>query len=218
MSDLNMMMREQARNGLQTQLDTAVTNGDAEAARKIMVDIEKLAVSTAPKAPPYGDAEIRSELNKLDWFGVDPKKSGRAIALGRDMDPKKFSSAEAFAAALVKAVEAEDKPAGKAAAATEETEEEEGEGTEETEETEERPAKSKRKTDGPGEGDTLGRGAARAKSGPWAKLSDAPSDIQKEINRTADKFAPKTKEGREGFVNKALGAHYAEFQRKKGKK
>ena len=72
MTDLNTMMREQATLGLQTQLDAAVTAGDAEAARKIAGDIAKLAVSTAPKAPPYGDAEIRAELNKLDWFGVDP--------------------------------------------------------------------------------------------------------------------------------------------------
>lgn len=217
--DLNMMMREQARAGLQAALDTAVTNGDTAAATKAADDIAKLAVQSAPKAPPYGDAEIRAELNKLDWFGVDPKKSGRVIALGKDMDPKKFSSAEAFAAALVKAVDEEFKPAGGAAA---------GEGDEEEDDEEkaaaiaaaaagkEKPAA--RRTDGPREGDT--GTSVRRTSGPWTKLGDAPADIQKEVKRQADKFvsASATKEQREGFIKNALESHYAQHQRNKGKK
>lgn len=217
--DLNMMMREQARAGLQLALDTAVTNGDTAAATKAADDIAKLAVQSAPKAPPYGDAEIRAELNKLDWFGVDPKKSGRVIALGKDMDPKKFSSAEAFAAALVKAVDEEFKPAGGTAA---------GEGDEEEDDEEkaaaiaaaaagkEKPAA--RRTDGPREGDT--GTAVRRTTGPWTKLGDAPADIQKEVKRQADKFvsASATKEQREGFIKSALESHYAQHQRSKGKK
>jgi len=42
--------------------------------------------------------------------------------------------------------------------------------------------------------------------------------VQKEIKRTADKFAPKTKEGREKYVEKALEAQYNAAQRNKGKK
>lgn len=226
MSDLNMLMREQARNGLQTQLDAAVTNGDTEAARKITTDLEKLAVQTAPKAPPFGDAEIRAELNKLDWFGVDPKKSAKAIEFGKTMDPKKFATAELFAAALIKAVDADDKPAGVASKedppeneTDEEREEREAAEAEEAEAA--KAAKKPRKTDGPGESDALGRGAgSRRASGPWVKMADAPADVQKEIKRSADKFvsANAPKEQREKFIAKALESHHAAFVRNKGKK
>ena len=81
MSDFNTMLREQARTGLQTQLDAAVTNGDAEAARKITGDLEKLAVATAPKPPAFSDSDIRTELDKQPWFGIDPKKSAKVVEL-----------------------------------------------------------------------------------------------------------------------------------------
>ena len=208
MADLNVMLLEHARAGLQTQLDKAVTDGDTEAARKAADEIAKLSSATAPKAPPYGDAEIRAELDKLPWFGTDPKKSGRTIELGKTMNPKKFGTAAEFAAALVKAVDEEFKPATPAAKEGEE----EGEGEEDPP----KPPK-KRVSDGPADGDTTGTRSRRT-SGPWVKMSDAPADIQKEINRTADKFAPKTKEGREKYVAKALEAQYAQHQRAKGKK
>ena len=215
MSDLNVMMREQARNGLQAQLDAAVTNGDTAAATKIAEDISKLAVSAAPKAPPYNDADIRAQLEKTEWFGVDPKKSAKAVEFGKTMDVKKFANAEAFTAALIKSVEAEFAPVPPKAEETDEEETDEEETDEEREAAEAAKAK-KRKTDGPGDG-ALGTRAART-TGPWVKITDAPAEVQKEIKRTADKFAPKTKEGREGYITKALEAHYAEHQRKKGKK
>jgi hypothetical protein len=220
MTDLNVMMREHARTGLQTQLDAAVTNGDTEAARKITADMEKLAVSTAPKAPPYGDTEIKAQLEKAEWFGTDPKKSAKAIEFGKTMDPKKFATAEAFAAALIKSVE-EEFPAAKTT--PKDGDEEDEPGDEEDEPGDgagaEKPAKPKpRRTDAPGDADTVGRSARR--TGPWTKLADAPSDIQKEIKRSADKFisSTATKEQREGFINKALESHYAAHQRKTGKK
>ena len=222
MSDFNMMLREQARNGLQAQLDVAVTNGDAEAARKVTADLEKLAVSTAPKAPPFNDADIRAELDKQPWFGTDPKKSAKVVEFGKTLDPKKFATAAAFAEALVKAVDAEFAPAGKAAAEPPENEtDEEREAREaeeqEAEDADKKPAK-KRATDSPGEADVVGR--ARRPSGPWAKLSDAPADVPKEIKRTADRFVSSTapKEQREKFIANALGSHYAAHQRAKGKK
>jgi hypothetical protein len=214
--DLNMMMREQARNGLQAQLDAAVTNGDAEAARKIAKDLEDLAVSTAPKAAPYGNDDIKAELNKLDWFGVDPAKSARVIELGKHMDPKKFATAALFAAALVKAVEND----GKAAPATGTGE---GDDEEDEDEDEEKPEGKEppkpRKTDAPGEGDATQRTIRRATSGPWTKLADAPADVQKEVKRSADKFvsAKATKEQRESFIAKALESQFLMHQRK-GKK
>ena len=220
MSDFNTMLREQARNGLQAQLDTAVTNGDAAAARKVTADLEKLAVSTAPKAPPFSDTEIRAELDKLPWFGTDPKKSAKAVEFGKTLDPKKFATAALFAAALVKAVDDEFKPP------VVETEEEGAEGEEEGAEGEEEAAEEgntkppkKRATDGPNDGDTTGN-RTRRPSGPWAKITDAPADVQKEIKRQADKFVASTapKELREKFITKALESHYATYLRTKGKK
>lgn len=213
--DLNVMMREQARAGLQRELNEAVTNGDTEAATKAADKIAALAVSAAPKAPPYGPDDVRAELDKLAWFGVDPRMSARAVDLGKTMDLKKFPTAAAFAEALVKVVDEEFKPK---AAEGEETDEEK-----ETRETAEAAAgeRKPRRTDGPGEGDTTGR-STRTTRGPWLKMTDAPADVQKEINRSADKMVPKsaTKEQRETFVNRALESHYNIHQRntKAGKK
>ncbi len=217
MPDLNVMLAEHAKSALQTELDTAVTNGDTEAARKAADKLADLKTAIAPKpSTAYGDAEIRAELNKLPWFGVDPKKSGRTIELGKTMDPKKFSTAAEFTAALVKVVDEEFKPAAEEPPDGETDEEREAREAEEAEAAVAK-AKKTRVSDGPADGDT---GAARTRrtSGPWLKISDAPEDVRKEINRTADKFAPKTKEGREKFVVKALEAHYAKAQLAKGKK
>jgi hypothetical protein len=219
MTDLATLMRDSARAGLQTQLDAAVTEGNTEAARKIAADIAKLEVSTAPKAPPYGDVEIRSFLDKQPWFGTDPKKSGRALQLGKDMDPKKFPNAEAFAAALVKAVDDEFKPAVTPKPDTGEGDDEDAETDEERAEREaaeaaEKEKPTRRRTDGPGEADAAAR-SARRPSGPWTKLTDAPKDVQAEIKRTADKYVPANspKERREGYIAMALESHYAAHQR-----
>lgn len=224
MSDLNMMMRDQARAGLQLQLDKAVTDGDTAAATKIADDIAKLALSSAPKAPPYGDVEVRAELDKQAWFGTDPKRSAKAIEFGKTMDPKKFASAEAFAIAIIKAVDAEFKPANATAAGgdegtggDDESPEDQGEDTL----GEDPPvAKKPRRTDAPGEQEAIGRSGVRTAKGPWTKLSDAPADVQKEIKRAADKFVSSTapKEQREKYVAKALESHYGQYvQSKKGK-
>jgi hypothetical protein len=219
MSDLNTMMRDQARTGLQTQLDTAVTEGDLEKVRKITADIVKLEVQTAPKAPPYGDVEIRSHLDKQEWFGTDPKKSAKAIEFGKTMDPKKFATAEAFATAIIKAVDEEFKPPVVA-------KEGEGEGEDgdegDEDEGEDKGSKDKakpRRTDGPKDGDNAGR-APRRVAGPWSKLTDAPKEVQAEIKRAANKFVPANlpKERREAFIAKALESQYAMHQRAAGKK
>lgn len=212
MVDLNVMMREQAKLGLQTQLDKAVTDGDTAAALKIADDMAALAVSTAPKAPPYTSDDVRTELGKLDWFGVDPKKSAKAMEFGKTMDLKKFATAEAFAAAIVKAVDEEFKPPAA----------EPDDGDDDVDDDTKPPAgeKKPRKTDGPGDEDSNQRANTRRTSGPWVKLSDAPADVQTEIKRTADKYvqASAPKEQREGFIKRALESHYAINQRKAGKK
>lgn len=211
--DLNVMMREQAAAGLQTALDKAVTDGDTVAARKISDDLAKLAVSAAPKAPPFTGDDVKTELSKLDWFGVDPKKSAKAIEFGKTMDLKKFASADLMAAAIVKAVDVEF-PAPK----TEDEEDadtETGQGADVTGE-----PKPKRKTDGPGERDAGTGTGTRRTAGPWTKLADAPADVQKEIRRAVDKFVSNKapKEQREGYITRALESHYAQHQRKAGKK
>jgi hypothetical protein len=215
MNDLNMMMREQARNGLQTQLDAAVTNGDTEAARKIGKQLEDLGAANAPAKPPYGNAEIVAQLEKAPWYGIDPKKSAKAVEFGKTMDLKKFPTAEAYATALIKAVEDEFKPP-----VTEKTETDEEREAREAEEAEAAAAGTKpRKTDAPGEAEAGARSAKRA-TGPWTKLADAPADIQKEIKRQADKFVSSSapKEQRETFITNALASHYTAHQRKTGKK
>jgi len=215
--DLNMMLRQTALNGLQQQLDAAVTNGDTEAARKVTNEIAQLTLQTAPKAPAFGDAEIMSALDtKAPWYGIDPKKSKAAMDFGKTMNPKKFATAEAFADAIIAAVDAEFKPATAASASTESEDE-----TDETEDDpEDPPTKKPKRTDGPGHADAVGGSVARTgNKGPWLKMSDAPNDVRAEIKRTADKFAPSTKEGREAFEKRALEAHYAAHQRsKQGKK
>lgn len=221
MADLNVMLLEHAKSGIQAKLDLAVTNGDTEAARKAADELTALNVAAAPKPAPtaYGEAEIRAELDKLDWFGTDPKKSARTVELGKTMNPKKFGSAADFAAALVKVVETEFKKAD----AGEGDGEGDGEGADGEDDGEgetgtTKPPAKRRASDGPSDGDTGTANRNRRTSGPWAKLSDAPADVQKEINRTADKFAPKTKEGREKYVAAALGAQYSAYKIRNGKK
>lgn len=222
MADLNVMMREQAVLGLQSQLDAAVTNGDTVAARKISDDLAKLAVSTAPKAPAYGDADIFAELDKQPWYGVDPKKSAKAVEFGKTMKHSRFPTAAAFAEALVKAVEEEFKPPTQAVSEDDDGAVQDDAGAAEDDDAgKAAAAKPKpRKTDGPGEADALGRAAAGRRTGPWAKITDAPAEVQKEIKRTTDKYvsANAPKEQREKFITKALESHYAVFQRNKGKK
>ncbi len=223
MVELNTMMLEQARNGLHAQLEVATTNGDFEAVKKITDDITKLAVQSAPKAPPYGDAEIRAELEKAPWFGIDPEKSAKAVEFGKTMDPKKFATAALFAETLIKSVDAKF-PAPK----TESGEGDDGTGGEGDDDTGgeggkeavARAAPRARKTDAPGEGDVGARNTARASSGPWTKLTDAPAAVQTEIRRSADKFvsANAPKEQREAFIKNALVSHYGIHARSKGKK
>lgn len=226
-NDLNVMLREHARNGLQSQLDAAVTNGDTESARKIAADLERLALSTAPKQPVFGDAEIRAELDKQPWFGVDPVKSARVLELGKHMDPKKFGSAEAFATALIKAVEGDASALapGKKDGEGEENEDNEDDEDDQDEDAQDedaqedrKPPPRRRRSDAPSDGEAHGRASSRSRSGPWTSLSDAPPDVRKEIERTADKFAPKTKEGREQYIALALDGHYRAHKRNQGKK
>jgi hypothetical protein len=221
MADLNVMLREQAINGLQATLDKAVTAGDTEAARKAADDLAKLAVSTAPATPAFISADVwKLAETKAAWLGVDPKKSAKANEFALAMNLKRFPSAEAAADAIIKAVEDEFKPAIDPKDPEEDEDEEDEDGDEAAKEAAAAARKAKRRTDGPGEGDANQRSVARRSSGPWTKLADAPADIQKEVKRQADKFvaASATKEQREKFIASALGGHYAAHQRKAGKK
>lgn len=215
MDDLNTVLRQQAQAGLQVQLDRAVEAGDTEVARRVSDQIAQLAVQTAPKTHAFSEQDIRASLeSKATWFGVDPKKSSKAVEFGKTMDPKRFGTAEAFADALIKAVDEEFKPA---AAVTETPAGDENEDDDENEDGNKPPPKPRR-SDGPNENEGGVRATGRKSSGPWLKLSDAPKEIQAEIKRQADKFAPKTKEGRETFQTKALEVHYRLHQQKQEKK
>lgn len=217
--DLNVMMLEQARAGLQTELDAAVTAGDTEAARKVGVKIAELAARTAPKAAPFTSADVwKAAEAKADWLGVDPKKSATANEFAKTMNPSRFATAEAMAEAVIKAVDEEYK---KPPTPGEGEGEAGGEGEGEAEgEDKPKPAAKPKRTDGPGENDVGAGSGTRRASGPWTKLSDAPADVQKDINRTADKYVPKgaDKAVRDRYVADALSSHYQIHQRTKGKK
>lgn len=219
MSDLNVIMLEHARSGLQTQLDAAVTAGDTVAARKISDDLAKLSVQNAPKAPPYGDVEIKAALEaKADWFGTDPRKSGAAIRLGKDMNPKKFATADAFAEALIKAVDEEFKPSTPSGEAVDDNKSEDDKTNNEDKTGDDKTTSGKRRSDAPGASDALNATNKRA-LGPWTKLSDAPRNVQEEIKRSVTKFVPSgaDQKVKDGFIAKALESHYAAVQRTKGK-
>ncbi len=201
MNDLTTMLHKQVQENLTRSLDAAVQAGDIAAARNATKQIAELALSTAPapKKPKLADADIRDALKtKAPWFGTDPRKSAKAVEFGKNMDPESFSTAEAFADAVVKAVDEEFKTAEP------EPEDEETE----DEEKEEKPV-ARKKTDAP-TGDT-GRSASRGKSsGPWAKLADAPKDVADRIKGQADKFTRNSpKEAREKFISMALSSAYA---------
>lgn len=219
--DLNVMLRDQARNGLQAQLDKAVTDGDTVAATKIANDMATLAVQTAPKASAYGADDIKAQLDKLPWFGVDPKKSARTMEMGKHMDFSKFPTAAAFAEALVKAVDAEFKPAaGEPEEPGDDEPADEGGQGDDTLGERRGAAPKPRKTDAPGEGDNNQRGTQRRTSGPWLKMADAPADVQADIKRQMGKMlsTSASKEQRASFETRALESHYGMHQRSKGKK
>lgn len=116
MNDLSTMLRQQMQKGLETSLDAAVQAGDIQAARKATKDILDLSLAEArltsagKKAPT--PAEIKAAVTaKADWFGVDPRKTAKAMELAKMMDPARFESAEAFATALLKTLDDEGKSA-----------------------------------------------------------------------------------------------------------
>jgi hypothetical protein len=209
--DINQMMRQTAQASLEAQLADATTAGDVDKVKAVTKQIADLAVQTAPKAPAFGDAEIKDVLNtKAPWFGTDPKKSAKAMEFMRNMDPKKFPTADAFAEAAIKAVDEEFKPPVQ----NNGDDEDPGEGEPEAG----KPEAKTRKTDGPKEGEASPR-QPRRQSGPWVKLSDAPADVQADVKRQADKFLNQktTKEQREAFEKQALAVHYKKHQAKQGK-
>jgi hypothetical protein len=205
MSDVEQMLRTQMQNDLTRQLDSAVQAGDINAARKATQQLAELHLQNVKATPvQFTNADIRAALKvKAPWFGVDPRRSARAVEFGKNMEPQSFKSADEFADRLIEAV-------------AEEFEEAEEPDEIEDEEKEEKKI-ARKKTDAPS-GDTR-RAIPRRTSGPWAKLSDAPKEIADTIKSAADKFTRNaTKEQREKYIATALGTAYAADQRAKGKK
>lgn len=216
MSDLATMMRDQLQTNWKSVLDTAVQNGDVESARKASDQLALLATAAAPKptGPAFNEADIRKVMEtKAPWFGVDPRKSAKAVDYAKSMHMNRFQSADAFAEALIKAVDADEKPAPTAAESSENPENPES--SENPENPEEPATPRQRKTDAQPElrQGTIRRGSA---TGPWAKLADAPKDVADTIRKQTDKFARNaTKEQREKFQQDALASAYRAHQRKK---
>lgn len=207
--DLNAMMRQTTLDTLNSQHEAAVVNGDVAGAKAISDKIADFKIAIAPKpATGFGDTEVKAELNKLDWFGADPKKSAKAMEFARNMSPAKFATPEAYVAAVVKAMEDDAAPAP-ATGGADEDEDDDGVKPE---------PKAARRTDGPRADDTSARGRG-AGGGAWVKLSDAPKDIQTRIKGQATKFLPAnaTDDQKKKFTERALSSAYADHQRKAGK-
>jgi hypothetical protein len=207
-SNLETIYHNQMQANLVHALDSAVQVGDINAARKATQGLSELAITQAKNAnPQFTNADIRAALKvKAPWFGVDPRRSARAVEFGKNMEPQSFKSADAFADELIRAI-------------AEEFEMEEPEPEEDDEEKEENKENkiARRKTDAPsGE---ITRAVPRRSSGPWAKLSDAPKDVADTIKNAADKFTRNaSKEQREKYIATALGTAYAADQRSRTKK
>lgn len=209
-NNLETMLKNQMQANLVHQLDAATQAGDIAAARRAAQQLSEFAVQHKPAdTPHFTNADIRKALKaKAPWFGVDPRRSARAVEFGKNMEPESFKSADDFAAELIKAVDEENR---------EEEADEEEDVDEEAEELKEELKKvARRKTDAPS-GDAR-RPVSRKSSGPWTKLSDAPKDTAQQIKNSADKFTRNvTKEQRDKYIMTALATAYAADQRLRGK-
>src|SRR5215471_2145925 len=111
MTDLNTILRQQMQNNLTAALDQATQAGDIQAARKAAQQLAEFSVASAAAAPkppkkPMTVEEIKKALtDKVEWFGIDPRRSAQIVELGKMMDPERFETPEAFAAALIKEYE-----------------------------------------------------------------------------------------------------------------
>lgn len=201
--DVQALIHAQMQNNLVRALDSAVQVGDINAARNATRQLSEIAIEQAKKAAPqFTTADIRASLKvKAPWFGVDPRRSAKAVEFGKNMEPQSFKSADEFAEELIRSVDEEFETV-----------------TEEHEEDEEPEKKVvRKKTDAPS-GDTA-RAIPRRSSGPWMKLSDAPKDTADQIKASADKFTRNaTKEQRDKYIATALATAYAADQRVRVKK
>lgn len=215
MTDLATMLRQQLQNNLQASLDSAVQAGDINAARKASKDILDLNLaearaSTAVKAAPTKDEIKKAVTAKAPWFGVDPKKSAKALELAKMMDPERFETADAFADALLKSV-AEDE-AGTGKAADEDDEDEDSEDDEDAEAARREARRKNRQNKTPGtelaEG---GRGAGGSsnlrRAMETGDIKSLPKDAADEIKKSASKFASRgNEEQRKAFIVNAVKA------------
>jgi len=215
MADLEQMLKNQVQANLTYALDSATQAGDIQAARKAAQQLQEFALSTVKPAdaPSFTNADIRTAIKaKAPWFGVDPRRSAKAVEFGKNMEPQSFKSAEEFAKAIIEAVEDDFKPPEE----DDEKEEYEKEDEEEDDEKEEKKV-ARKKTDAPSS--SMSRAVPRKSSGPWTKLSDAPKEVADTIKKASDKFTRNaTKEQRQKYVETALATAYAADQRSRGKK
>lgn len=215
-NNLETMLRSQLQANLVYKLDSATQAGDIVAARKAAQELSEFAVQhKSANKPHFDNADIRTALKaKAPWFGVDPRRSAKAVEFGKNMEPESFKSADEFAEKLIKAVEKDYKKEE-----DEEDDDDDEEVDEEESEEEEKEEKkiARKRTDAPS-GDAR-RVVSRRSSGPWTKLSDAPKDIAQQIKASADKFTRNvTKEQREKYITTALGTAYTADQRTRGSK
>lgn len=209
MSDLATLLKQQMEGTIARSLDAAVASGDTQAARAAAKQFADLQVASVPKTspakkPPTSD-EVKAALSaKLDWFGIDPRKSAKIAEIGRNMLPERFDTAEAFADALIKTYNDEEKAANKTTEEEEEPAEEEA--VEEEEPAERKPAR-RNGTQQPelnaGARQTVGSNLRRAyETGDIKFLPRAAAD---DVKRSASKFAANsTDKQKEAFIRNAV--------------
>jgi hypothetical protein len=214
MNDLATMLKQQMENDIGARLDAAVATGDAATARKMAKQFADLQVASVPKAPtktaPTKEQIMSALTAKADWFGIDPVKSALAGELGKTMLPERFESADAFADALLKAVDAKLKTTTNAEDEDGEGEDAEDEdGEDEGDETARKPARrnatAQTELNQGGRSNASGTNLRRAfETGEIKHLSKPAADA---IKAQADKFTTgKTKEQRAAYIANAVKA------------
>jgi hypothetical protein len=210
MTDLGTMLKQQMQNNIAQSLDSAVQAGDIQAARKAatsLIELEKATAAAAPavKKPPTLDEVKKAVATKLPWFGIDPRKTEKLMALGRMMDPTRFDTPEAFADQLVKAYNDEDKKPARGAAAASDEDDENDENAEDDEDAEndenaeddedaepKRGVRRERKngTQQPELNNSRGGGATNLRTAfQTGDIKHLPRTAADEVRKSADKYA-----------------------------
>jgi hypothetical protein len=193
METFNEFLLKRTIQTMDRELETAVTLGDANRVREISDDIAKLKGMSAPatqtpKQWNYEDAK-KAVVKIAPWFGKDPDKTKAAFEASTFIDPTQYNGDyDAYAKALVEAVD-KGKPGddddGGGEDEDENGEDENGEEEVEDEPEAEPPPKPAKRKDEPARPAAAAGAAASARRSPGrppvpTKFSQIPDRTQRE--------------------------------------